>query len=117
MARHSTLKESHSMDTPSITPSTPSRPTSSLALVSLVSGILAWILLPIVGAIVAIITGHMARRELRAEAGRLSGDGMATAGLILGYAQVVLILLPACCILVLVLVSPGVGEVFSQLMS
>ncbi len=59
----------------------------------------------------------MARREIRAEAGRLSGDGMATAGLIPGYAQVVLIILPACCILVLARVSPGVDEVLSQLVS
>jgi hypothetical protein len=43
----------------------PSPTTNTLAIVSLVFGALAWTLLPLVGAIVAIVTGHMARGELR----------------------------------------------------
>ena len=39
----------------------PAAPTSSLAVTSLVFGILSWCVLPFVGAIVAIICGHMAR--------------------------------------------------------
>jgi hypothetical protein len=61
------------------------RPTSSLAVVSLVFGILGWTLLPGLGAIVAVITGHMARAEIRRGAGQLDGDGMAVAGLVLGW--------------------------------
>ncbi|MDE3073118.1 MAG: DUF4190 domain-containing protein [Pseudomonadota bacterium] len=74
-------------------PSSRSAPaTSSLAVVSLVFGILAWCALPFVGAIVAVICGHLARSEIRhAHAdNRLEGDGMAVAGLLLGYAQLVL---------------------------
>lgn len=64
---------------------TVARPTSSLAVVSLVFGILGWTLLPAVGAVVAVITGHMARAEIRRSAGQLEGDGMAVAGLLLGW--------------------------------
>ncbi|MEO6925570.1 MAG: DUF4190 domain-containing protein [Rhodanobacter sp.] len=67
----------------------PAAPTSSLAVVSLVFGILAWCVLPFVGAIVAIICGHLARSEIRRSSldQRQDGDGMAVAGLVLGYVQ------------------------------
>ncbi|WJI16944.1 DUF4190 domain-containing protein [Pseudoxanthomonas winnipegensis] len=69
------------------------RPTSSLAVVSLVFGILGWSLLPTVGALVAVITGHMARAEIRRSQGALEGDGMAVAGLVLGWLHLVLLVL------------------------
>jgi hypothetical protein len=67
----------------------PAAPTSTLAVVSLVFGILAWCVLPFVGAIVAIICGHLARSEIRNSHPdqRREGDGMAVAGLVLGYVQ------------------------------
>ncbi|TVS12789.1 MAG: DUF4190 domain-containing protein [Wenzhouxiangella sp.] len=61
--------------------------TSALAIVSLVFGILAWIALPLIGALIAIVTGHMARSQIRAAYGGLQGDGLAVAGLVLGYLQ------------------------------
>ena len=61
------------------------RQTSTLAIASLVAGLLGWTLLPMVGCIAAIITGHMARAEIRREPERLEGDGLAIAGLILGW--------------------------------
>jgi hypothetical protein len=62
------------------------RPTSTTAIVSLVCGILCWIALPFVAAVVAVVCGHIARSELRrAPPGAIDGDGMAIAGLILGY--------------------------------
>jgi len=70
--------------------------TSTLAIVSLVSGIVSWFLLPLIGSIVAVITGHMAKREIRESLGKLSGDGLATAGLVLGYLQLALIVLGIC---------------------
>lgn len=69
------------------------RPTSSLAVVSLVFGILGWSLLPTIGALVAVITGHMARAEIRRSQGALEGDGMAVAGLVLGWLHLVLLVL------------------------
>lgn len=59
--------------------------TNTLALVSLISGLASWVVLPIIGSLVAVITGHMAKREIRESMGAQTGDGFATAGLILGY--------------------------------
>jgi hypothetical protein len=64
--------------------------TNNLAIVSLVSGILGWTLLPWVGSLVAIITGHMARAEIRRNADTQEGDGLAIAGLIMGWGMVAL---------------------------
>ena len=68
-------------------------PSSSLAVGSLVLGILSWVMLPVIGAIGAVICGHMARREIRASHGALAGDGMAFAGLLLGYAHLAVMLI------------------------
>ena len=65
--------------------------TSSLAVVSLIFGVLAWVFLPFLGALVAVICGHAARSEIRREPpGAIEGDGMALAGLVLGWIQLAL---------------------------
>lgn len=91
-------------DTPSIPPPAPPMApmvqTSTLAIVSLVSGIVCWFALPLLGAVVAVITGHMAKSEIRNSMGRLTGHGMATAGLVLGYLQLALTVLGACALAV-----------------
>ena len=61
------------------------RPTNSLAVVSLVASIAGWVMLPIVGPVVGVVCGHMARRQIR-ETGE-DGDGLAMGGLVLGYAS------------------------------
>ena len=72
--------------------STPARTTSTTAIVSLVFGIVCWVAIPIIGAIVAIVCGHAARAEIRsAQPGSIDGDGMAVAGLILGYLHLALV--------------------------
>lgn len=75
--------------------------TSPAAIISLVFGILAWLALPLIGAVIAIVTGHIARGEIRREPARLEGDGLAVAGLVLGWVQLVLSLVV---ILLLVLI-------------
>lgn len=76
-------------------------PNSTLAIVSVVSGVLSWVLLPLVGAIVAVITGHMARNEIRNANGRLAGGGLATIGLILGYTQFVVAIVGGCLLILI----------------
>ncbi len=71
----------------------PVRQTNSLAVVSLVAGILGWTLLPFLGSVVAIICGHMARGEIRRSQGMQEGDGMAIAGLVMGYLVVAITIL------------------------
>lgn len=63
--------------------------TSGTAIASLVFGIVAWVGLPLIGALVAVICGHVARGEIRRmPPGSVDGDGLAVAGIILGYAQI-----------------------------
>lgn len=71
------------------------RPRSGLAVTSLVFGILAWTVLPVVGALIAIVTGHLGLSEIRAEGDRLSGRPQAKAGLALGYLQLLIAALVA----------------------
>ena len=66
----------------------PVRQTSTLAVVSLVAGILGWTLLPFLGSLVAIVTGHMAHKEIRQNPA-LDGDAMAIIGLVLGWVAVI----------------------------
>ena len=73
--------------------------TNTLAVVSLVSGILSWFMLPLIGAIVAIITGHMARNQIKASFGTQTGDILAIVGLILGYLNLIV----ACVLPILIL--------------
>lgn len=69
------------------------RRTSTLAIVSLVSGLLGWSMLPFIGSVVAIVTGHLARSEIRRCPDAFEGDGLAVTGLVLGYAMVAMSIL------------------------
>jgi hypothetical protein len=73
-------------------------PSSTLAIVSLVSSILGFTFFPVVGGIVGLITGYMARNETRSIPPKASGDGMATAGIIMGWVQVGLLVVGICCV-------------------
>ena len=66
-----------------IIPPPPASPTSGLAIASLVLGILGFF----VGltSIPAVICGHMSLSEIKKAPGRISGKGLALAGLITGY--------------------------------
>lgn len=66
------------------------RQASALAIISLIAGILGWVMFPVVAALVAVVCGHLARGEIRREPQRFDGDGLAVAGLVLGYANLVL---------------------------
>ncbi|MFQ3632495.1 DUF4190 domain-containing protein [Roseiflexus sp.] len=96
------------LDTPNLTPSfdTPSPagmasytsggyetsalPISTAATVSLVFGILGWFMAPVIGSIIAIVTGTFARRKITESNGQLGGSNLAKAGIIMGYIQLVL---------------------------
>lgn len=67
----------------------PTKPTSTTAILALVFGILAWVGLPLLGAIVAIICGHIARSEIRNSPFPIEGEVMALVGLILGWGQLI----------------------------
>ncbi|TEU11346.1 MAG: DUF4190 domain-containing protein [Anaerolineales bacterium] len=104
-----------------------SPPTSGLATASLVFGILGWILLPLLGNVLAVIFGHMAQSEINKSEGQLGGKGSATAGLVLGYLGLagwvlgilIFLIAPALCggftLCSLCAAGPEMGNVFSNI--
>ncbi len=71
----------------------PARQSCTTATISLIFGILSWVVLPFIGAVVAIVTGHMARSEIRRAPGGMEGDSLAVGGLILGYLHLAILAL------------------------
>lgn len=92
--------------------SVPVKTTSTLAIISLVAGILGWTLLPLLGSVGAIITGHMARGEIRRSAGAIDGDGLAIAGLVLGWGSVIVAILS---VLLVVMFFGGIAALLAWL--
>ena len=75
--------------TPAVSPGLPGTPTplgepptSGKAIGSLICGLFGFFL---PASIVAVVLGHLSLSEIRKSAGRLKGQGLATAGLVLGY--------------------------------
>lgn len=65
--------------------------TDGKAVGSLILGILAIFPFGFLAGIPAVILGHLSRKSVRESLGRLQGEGMALAGLIMGYVSVVAI--------------------------
>lgn len=78
--------------------------TNTLAVVSIVAGVASFVFAPFIGAVIAVITGHMAKSQIR-QTGE-GGDGLATVGLILGYVHLALF---ALVVIVIVVVLGGLG--------
>ncbi|HPJ56374.1 MAG TPA: DUF4190 domain-containing protein [Kiritimatiellia bacterium] len=64
-----------------------------IAIASLVLGILGLILIGPLGSIPAVICGHIAISRIKKNPEMLTGDGLALAGLIMGYVQIGLMLI------------------------
>lgn len=90
----------------------PIRQTSGLAIFSLIAGVLGWTLLPFLGSLAAIVSGHMARGQIRRAPDRLDGDGLAIAGLVLGWASVIIAILS---VIVFVVFFGGLAVVLALL--
>jgi hypothetical protein len=115
---------------PSQPPAAPSQ-LSPAALISLILGILGWVSLPIgwfifpflcvpfVLAVAAVVAGHVALPQVARSLGALTGRGLAVAGLILGYGLLFVgVVLPICAgllLLVLALLGPAFGNLFSDI--
>lgn len=70
-----------------------SRPTNIFAVTSIAAGVCGLTVVPFFGALTAIVTGHVARSQIR-RTGE-NGAGLATAGLWLGYVGIVLVVAAA----------------------
>jgi hypothetical protein len=86
--------------------------TSTNAIISLIGGIAGWTFVPFLGAIVAIIFGHIAKGEIKRSGGMVSGNGMATAGLVLGYLSIALGVCLLCVFIILPLLGIGLSIPF-----
>lgn len=64
--------------------------TSSNAVLSLVMGILAFFVCPIILAVIAIVYGNKAKEEIEASNGMITGSGLATTGRVLGWINLIL---------------------------
>ncbi len=84
--------------------------TNSLAVASLVTGILSFLLCPFVCAALAVIFGHLARNQIK-QSGE-GGGGMAIAGLILGYVNLAA---SAIFIVVWLLLVGGLAAIFGAI--
>ncbi|MGB9640965.1 MAG: DUF4190 domain-containing protein [Anaerolineales bacterium] len=97
-----------------------SPPNSSMAIVSLIAGICGLTIFPFIGSIVAVITGSMAKKEILNSRGALGGDGLAKAGIILGWIGIGLGVLGFCIaavaiIIPFILVALGLSQSGSSL--
>lgn len=115
-------------------------PNNQMAVVSIVSAAVTWVLgglgscaltflfppaaictgiLFLVGSIVAVVTGHMGRSQIKNSGGTQGGDGLALFGLVLGWIGIVINLLLFCLLIAsifgLTLLGPEIGNVFSDI--
>lgn len=81
--------DQRSYQQPPPTPETADQEVSALAIGSLIASILGLTALPTVGSLIGLVLGYIARREIRSTE-RLTGEGYARAGIILGWIGVIL---------------------------
>jgi hypothetical protein len=73
--------------------------------ISLILGILGLVSFSILAGIPAIILGNMSRNNIRASSGRLGGEGMATAGIVMGWVSVGLAGLAVLVVIIIIIVA------------
>ena len=59
--------------------------TSGKAIASFTCSLVGLFVCVFVGQIIGIVLGHQAKREIQFSEGRLCGDGLATAGIVIGW--------------------------------
>ena len=80
--------------------------TSILAILSTISGAASFLVVPFIGAIAALITGYMAKSEIKKSNGMVEGEGFATAGIVMGWINIGLSIM-VCCLIILAVVFMG----------
>jgi hypothetical protein len=90
-------------------------PTHTLAIVSLVLSILGLIgILPLVGSIGGIVSGRIAQQEIAQNPHLHGGDGMARAGVILGWIGVAMAVLGLCIVILAFMLFVPFGFIASS---
>ncbi len=82
-----------------------------LAILSLILSILGLLpVLPLIGSIAGIVTGVIARKEIRSQPDLYSGDGTAKAGIILGWIGIGLAVLAVCGLVLFLMPVRSIGS-------
>jgi hypothetical protein len=68
-------------------------PTSQHAVIALVLAVLAWLVCPVVLAVVALVLAGAARREIIGSGGRIGGEGIVTAARVLAWLNIAVVVL------------------------
>jgi hypothetical protein len=84
------------MGEPYYTPSPAATQTSGMAIGSLIASILGLTLFPTIGSIIGLILGYMARNQIRDSRGTMGGEGLAKAGIIIGWIGIALAVIGIC---------------------
>ncbi|MFG6445773.1 DUF4190 domain-containing protein [Microbacterium sp. P07] len=82
--------------------------TNALAIIALISGIAAFVVLPFIASIVAVITGHMSLKQIKTSGE--GGRGMALTGTILGWVGIGLAVIGIVFVILWVIVVVGVAS-------
>ena len=93
------------------------RQTSMTAIISLIAGLSMFIGIPVAGSVVAIVTGHMALKEIRNSNGMVVGESYARIGLGLGWFGILLWGSGIICVVCLLMSGTALGfsATFSKL--
>lgn len=107
---------------PSVPPPQPASSTNGLAIASLVLGIIAIPMvfcyyIGVLPGIAALVLGLVARNQIKASGGTQGGGGLALAGVITGGIGVGLGVVMICMIVILALMGPAIGNIFSNITS
>jgi len=80
-----------------------------MAIASLIASILGVTFVPTLGSIVGVILGYVARNQIRESGGAVGGEGLAKAGLIIGWVGIGLAVIGCLIAVVLSLAVPSLG--------
>jgi hypothetical protein len=87
--------------------------TSVMAMVSLAASIAGVSIFPIIGSIVGIVTGNMAKKEIRGSNGTIVGENLAQIGIVISWVSLAIEGIGLCCAVVAALfgLTPVLAEV------
>jgi hypothetical protein len=100
-----------SQESYSYTPPPAGPPTNGMAIGSLIASILGLTFFPTIGSIIGLVLGYTARNQIRDSAGTMGGEGLAMAGIILGWIGVGLTVIGVCLVFAFVVLGlsiPGI---------
>jgi len=88
--------------------------TSGWAVASLVLGILSFMCLPFIAAVVAVVFGAIAKSGIKRSRGETGGSGLATAGIVLGVINLALLLIFAAALVPYIVLNIGETETINR---